>query len=331
MLRTSSGDQPYNDLEFYVFVRGNAVLAQRRWHAVLHELGEKLSPAAGVEVEFKVITRGKLRRSEPSMFYYDLVMGHHRCFGDETLLAGCEHHRAAGRIPLHEATRLLMNRCSGLLFSSERLARESFTDDDADFVGRNLAKAQLAFGDIVLTAGGQYDWSCQRRDQRMRQMSAEPGQPWLTSVQQHHIEGVQFKLHPVRSRLSRETLASRHRELVDLGRRVWLWLEALRLGQPFNSPRDYALSLVNKCPETSALKNSLLQLRHFGLRSFRNRSFRLRYPRQRLFNALCWLLWESESFGNAEWLARVQQELDTDGTGLPTLVQAYQSIWERFN
>jgi len=33
-----------------------------------------------------------------------------------------------------------MNRCSGLLFAREKLQREVFTDDDADFVCRNFAR-----------------------------------------------------------------------------------------------------------------------------------------------------------------------------------------------
>ena len=99
VLRTPAGDQPYNDLESFVFVRGNAVLAERKFRRPLHELGERLSPGAGLEVEFKVITLDKLRRSGPSMFYYDLVLGHQRLVGEESLLAGCEQHREASRLP----------------------------------------------------------------------------------------------------------------------------------------------------------------------------------------------------------------------------------------
>src|SRR3989442_3228826 len=116
------------------------------------------------------------------MFYYDLVTRHHRLWGDEALLAGCDHHRDGGRIPLYEATRLLMNRCSGLLFAKERLQRDRFTHDDADFVSRNLAKAQLAFGDAVLTVNGQYHWSCRERHQRLMNLSVPDDLPWLAEV-----------------------------------------------------------------------------------------------------------------------------------------------------
>src|SRR6266513_2503014 len=76
-----------------------------------------------------------------------MVTGHRWLLGEESLLIGCQHHRQAERIPLSEATRLLMNRCTGLLLAGERLDRASLSRDDADFINRNLAKAKLAFGD----------------------------------------------------------------------------------------------------------------------------------------------------------------------------------------
>src|SRR5207253_2635801 len=60
VLKTGAGDHPYNDLELYVFLRGNNFLNERRYHAAFDELGRQLSPVAGVEVEFKVLSLPKL-------------------------------------------------------------------------------------------------------------------------------------------------------------------------------------------------------------------------------------------------------------------------------
>jgi hypothetical protein len=356
VLRTPAGDQPYNDLESFVLVRGNAVLVERKFRHLLHELGERLSPDAGLEVEFKVITLDKLRRSGPSLFYYDLVMGHRWLVGEESLLSGCEQHRDASRIPLHEATRLLMNRCSGLLFALERLQRRDFSAADADFVGRNLAKAQLAFGDVFLTAHGQYHWSCRERHERLKQLAGAPAsgpaarQSEISNLKsqiggatagpevgasvadlfRHHAAGVEFKLHPVRSSEGRESLAKRHAELSALGRQLWLWLESKRLGRAFASPRDYALSALDKCPETSSLRNRLVNGRAFGLAGALGASG-ARYPRERLFHALSLLLWEPSALTDAALLARLQAQLRTDARDLPGLVAAYQKLWNRFN
>ena len=320
VLKTPVGDQAYNDLEFYVFIRGNALLAERKFRHPLHELGERLSPAAGLEVEFKVLTFDKLRRSPPSMFYYDLMAGHRWLLGDDGWLTGCEHHRDAADIPLPEATRLLMNRGSGLLYSAERLARKVFGEAEADFVGRNLAKAQLAFGDVLLAANGQYHWSCRERHARLAKLSGAENLR-LADLVRHHAAGVEFKLHPTRSADSREVLAARHAELSELGKKLWLWLESKRLGTNFLSPRDYAFSELDLCPETSPLRNRLVNFRAFGAGGLAC----ARYPRERLFHALALLLWEKSEF------AKVRSVLRADAANFAGLVSAYENLWKRFN
>jgi len=277
-------------------------------------------------VEFKVLTLDKLRSSPPSMFYYDLVMGHRWFAGDDTLLAGCEAHRDAAHIPLHEATRLLMNRCSGLLFAKARLAKPDFTADDADFVGRNLAKARLAFGDVLLTAHGQYHWSCQERHRRLECLDV-PSLPWATALITHHAAGVEFKLHPARSTESQTALTARHQELAALGEKLWLWLESRRLAQSFSTARDYALSGINKCPETSSLRNRLVNLRAFGPAGLANG----RYPRERLLTTLPLLLWEKSALTSPDLLAIIQTQLRSQAGDLAGLVAAYGVIWGRFN
>jgi hypothetical protein len=330
VLRTDTGDQPYNDLEFYVFVRGNAVLEEKRYRAPLHELGHRLSPAAGLEVEFKVLTLNKLRSAAPSMFYYDLMASHRWLIGDDSLLAGCGQHCDARNIPLSEVTRLLMNRCSGLLFSLERLRREQFGAEAADFVGRNLAKVQLALGDALLAGSGQYHWSCRERHQRLLSLKTFVNEQWRQAFGRHHDQGVAFKLHPVRSTAGREALAQQHAELSALAGQLWLWLENLRLGTAFTTPREYALSTTDKCPETPALRNLLVNARTLGLaRTFQARG--VRYPRQRLLHSLCLLLWEPQVLTNGPFLGAVQLELNTRAGTFAGLVQAYEQLWHRFN
>lgn len=336
VLRTSGGDLPYNDFESFVLVRGNPVLAERRYREPLHALGEGLSPDAGLDVEFKVLTRERLRQSPTTMFYYDLVMGHRFLLGNDSVLAGCDHHRDASRIPLHEATRLLMNRCSGLLFSLARLRREPFEPADADFVGRNLAKAQLAFGDVVLTAAGRYHWSCRERNARLRTLAAEPAgllsgpDRWAHGEEliAHHDAGVRFKLHPRRSTATREQLASEHHSLVALGQRLWLRLESRRLETSFATPEDYAGSPIHKCPETASFRNRLINLRSFGIATAL-RHGGARHPRERLLHSLPRLLWSSKD--NSLTLTRVQRDLRAPGADFAGLVAAYGALWGRFN
>jgi len=325
VLRSATGDRPYNDLEFYVFVRGPLLLNERRYQRLLHSCGEELTSYAGIDLEFRVISFGKLRRSCPSMFYYDLVMGHRWIFGDEALLRGCEHHRHPEFIPLAEATRLLMNRCSGLLFAKERLVRDYFSAQDADFVGRNIAKAQLALGDVVLTGLGRYHWSCLQRNHRLD--NAFLNVPWFDSVRALHRQGVDFKLHPLQDGRPREELLAAHNEVRALAMQVWLWLEEKRLNLRFTDVREYALASINKCPETHSLKNLAINLRSFPFRV----SGAMRYPRNRALNSLPLLLWAWDENPDPAVVRVIKGNLGVNDNSFDSLVRAYQNLWRNFN
>lgn len=329
VFKTPAGDRPYNDLEFYVFLRGNVLLSERKYRQRLHELGEKLSPAAGLHVEFKVYSVEKLQRGSVSMFTYDLVAGHRTVFGSEEIFAGSRHHLAAEQIPLREATRLLFNRCSGLLLAKDILLNETLTAEQIDFIHRNLAKAQLAFGDALLVEHGLYHWSCVERHHRLGKLAPSDDLPWLVEIRDLHAAGVQFKLHPHPTPSTKPELEKIHALVSALGLQLWLWLESRRLRSPFSSARDYALSPMNKCSETSPWRNYLLNLKNFGSGMSLNPEAR-RYPRERLFNALALLLWESATLDEPLLRERLQTLLRSDSTDWHTLVGSYKRIWENF-
>ena len=325
VLETPAGDQPYNDLEFYVFVRGHPWLSERRYAKALHELSAGLVLIAGVELEFKITSTPKLRRSAPNLFYHDLIMGHRWVLGDDSLFAGCEHHRDAENVPLSEATRLLMNRCSGLLFAREKLEHERFSAEDADFVCRNVAKTELALGDAVLIAFGKYHWSCLERSRRLSDLASTEDLPWIEDVRKRHAAGVEFKLQPYRSCLSRDALHELFREVGSLALGAWLWLENRRLGCDFRSATDYASSCINKWPGTSSRRNWLANARVFGPRSLLLPRSRW-HPRERILNALVLLLWARAETSH-QLTTKIQHELLLSE---PTaIIPAYRERWSR--
>ena len=329
VLRSPEGDRPYNDLEFYLLLRGNRWVNHKRYSDALHHLREQLTPAAGVEVELKMLTGSELRASSPSMFYYDLVAGHRRLWGAADWLSDAWHHRAARALPLSEATRLMMNRFSGLLFAREKLRHEPLSAEDADFVGRNLAKAELAFGDAVLTACNQYHWSCWERHRRFEQLAETETMPWMAQVRRHHAEGVRFKLHPSPTLLDATALRAKFTDISALALQVWLWLESRRLNRLFTSARDYALCTLNKCPETHPWRNRLVNANLFGPLPFFMPQSR-RHPRERVLNALALLLWESHR-PQPEWLVPVQKQLRTSSTEDKVLMERYEALWRRLS
>jgi hypothetical protein len=329
VLKTDRGDEPYNDLEFYVFLRGNRLLNERRYRRTLNALAEKLSLDAGIHIEFKSDSIQRLKYSPVSMFTYDLVAGHHVVCGAMDVFQYCQHHLDTAAIPLSEATRLLFNRCSGLLLVREKLAQSTHTSEDADFIGRNLAKAQLALGDAVLTVHGKYHWSCRERNRRLNQLSLFEPPPNFSEIKKHHHAGVAFKLHPSRSYGCTEEFQALHRELSHLSSQLWFWLESIRLQEAFFAPRDYSLYRFTKCPESRAWRNCLLNLKTFGLKAISD-VLAWRYPRERLFNALALLLWEPEASHEPTIRHLLQKQLHTRASDWSGWVAAYKNIWPNY-
>lgn len=341
VLRTENGDQPYNDLEFYLFLRGNPLLQERSHRAALHELGERLSRREGLHIEFKIDSLERLRSAPVSMFSYDLVSARRIVMGTAEIFAGCEHHRDAKKIPASEATRLLFNRSSGLLLVRELLGRKELLAEDIDFIIRNLAKAKLAFGDALLTIVGQYHWDCMERHSRLAKMVqsklsnslADNSRPTHFSFQEIvvlHGQGVEFKLHPNRGLQEKAALEIEFRRISKLAAQLWLWLESLRLNRAFNSVQEYALSDLTKCNEQPAWRNYLINFKTFGPRALMHWEG-LRYPRERLFNSLPLLLWNGEVSREPEIAHRLQRQLLTRAKDWQGFVSAYKEIWPTFS
>jgi hypothetical protein len=315
-------DQPYNDLEFYVFVHGNRHLFEHHHLDTLHRLAHDLAPAIGVEVEFKVLTLAALRRAPISMFFYDMLAGHKWLLGSDDSFHGCDHHRAAHLLPASEATRLLMNRCSGLLLAREQLAVPS--SESADFIRRNIAKAQLAFGDAILAAFGRYHWSCRERHNRLEHLPVPV--PWRAELIEHHRRGLEFKLHPFRSEEPQEQLACHLSAVIAFAREVWLWLEGKRLRHSFISARHYATSLLPKWSASHPLRNALLNLKLFRRPVLHGLS---RHPRERILESLALLLWEPLALADSTLRALLHANLHAPGTDRPAAVRRYRELWPR--
>jgi len=329
VLSDDAGEHPYNDLEFYVFMRGNRLRNETAFRKSLDALGEQLSPGAGLHVEFKIDSLRNFRQRPVSMFSYDLVHGYKLLFGKADLFRDCSQHRNAQNIPLSEATRLLLNRCSGLLLVRELLARDRLSPDESDFIGRNLAKAQLALGDALLLALGLYDWSCLCRGKRLQQLAPVEPVPQFERIRQHHAAGVKFKLHPERASRSQEQFSALHRDVCGLAAELWLWLESRRLKRNFDTLNDYALDRARKCLDTSFCRNLLLSVRTFGFKAALS-PLATRYPRERLFNSLPLLLWNGEISHEPEIRHHLQRQLSTAATDRAGLVAAYKHVWPSY-
>ncbi len=316
--------QLYNDLEFYLFTRSDHVPAEvTAWCQREEHDGTAL---LGIDVEFKCLGIGALREGEPSMFYYDLLQGHQ-------LIWGAAHWsrdvpsvlREADAIPLHEATRLLFNRGSGLLFS--RCALSQGDERVANgFVQRNHAKARLALGDAVLTANGRYHHFCRERGQRVAAGLDRVPPDWAR-LQAWHAAGVKFKLQPRHQKMDTDDLQAAQAELAAAWSGTFRWLEGLRLETTFPDAASYTRYPGRLFPETPAVRNILLRLRDLKSRGGALGHW-TDYPRGELQRILISLVEPGEVPDMARWLRRLG---GGEVGGWRGLEQGFTRWWNHYN
>lgn len=317
--------QLYNDLEFYLLVKDGArVDPLERWCAAQSHRGDE---ALGIEVEFKILSEKAFRAAEPSMFYYDLLAAHRVVFGPADFGATLpERLRDPALIPMHEATRLLFNRGTGLFYSLVAL-REKSQRATNGFIERNHAKVRLALADSVLAVQGRYHFSCRERHQRL--IGNEPGK-WSTppdwqKLIDWHAEGVEFKLHPRHRHPSLSTLEQTQEELADVWMRTFFWLESARLERSFGTVADYAHYRGRLFPGTNPMRNVALHCRD-RIRRGAALPGMFDYPRATLQRALVLLLAPG---ANLEQVGRL---LGSKGLkSLPGLQDAYERWWRYYN
>ncbi len=301
----------FNDLDYFIFT---AAPEDPALLAAVESWEQEESQALGIDVEAKCLPRRDLADTPGSMMFYDLVAAHTVVDGPKDYLDRYKSMARPGTIRPVEATRLLWNRGSGLLFAREGLEFEG----DLDIVHRNQAKAKLALGDALLTIRGDYRAYVRERQERLQ--AHTDIDPRIAAL---HAEGVAFKLKPT-AMPGRQVLLDTQEELTALWLRCFLEVESARLQQSFQSAHAYAHYRGRIFPETGVLRNLMLYLRDRIKRSGGLRP-PYDYPRGALQRALVLLLEERPQF------AEVSRFLGEQIDRLDAAVLIYTKWWQYYS
>ena len=184
----------------------------------------------GIDVEGKCLPKSDLRQTKESMMFFDLVAGHKIVYGPKDFFSAYHEWADPQTIAAIEATRLLWNRGSGLLFSRLDLEQRK----NLCVVHRNQSKAKLALGDALLTLHGKYRSFARERQQLLSQLEDIDER-----VVKLHATGVAFKLNPTACP-EVEELHRTQQELTELWLDCFLKVESSRLKHNFGLPKEYA-------------------------------------------------------------------------------------------
>ncbi len=301
----------FNDLDYFLFTDSSD---DKELVAAVHEWEQFESSQMGIDVEGKCLPKDDLRQTAESMMFYDLVAGHTIIHGADDFFKAYSALANPKTIEAVEATRLLWNRGTGLLFARVDLAEEQ----DLSVVHRNQSKAKLALGDALLTLQGKYRPFARERHQLLSELEGLDER-----ILKLHALGVEFKLQPTICPELKE-LHSTQEELTELWLDCFLKVESSRLGCEFDSPEAYAMYSGKLYSNYQTLKNLSL--------SFRDRIQRggclhpvLDYPRGALQRALVLLL-KSEP----KW-DQMSCHLGSKLSDLRTAVEVYKKWWHYYS
>ena len=293
VLQVSGEERPYNDLDLVLIVRRKTRLP---WDA-LHGIRHKYASLTGIEVDFsRPLTVDDVRGWPPTLMWSDLLHGHRVLDGDADILTANAPDLRADRLMPVEATRLMLNRGSGLLWAL-RVARGCEPAPDADFIRRNYYKCALTLGDALLISYGRFATPYTGRGERLSRLLGELTRPFSFDLSRIYRDALRFKFWPGEPASTPGELQLG--EMAAEWGEVLLFVESRRAHREFRSVSEYAACRDAREPEQNRMARwprNLVRNRQLGCWS-------LRYPRERLYRELPMLLGLCES-EVPDWPAR---------------------------
>lgn len=230
---------PFNDYDLVIVADGpfNETPLRAAAPALARELGVDF-------VDFGVVQAGALSTAPPTIFWYEVREGHRVLHGPENALAALPRVDPA-RLPLEEATRLLVNRGLALLWARLHLddalaPAPPLTPERRRFTVNAIHKAVLAAGDAALIRAAAYHLSYRERARRLGGVPLPFAGDDAARFLAAHAAATRFKLHPEVGGEPVEELAAWWERIRDWHERVFRWTEEARLGAPVGTWKHYA-------------------------------------------------------------------------------------------
>lgn len=297
--REGDQERPYNDLDFTLLVGSRASVDPKKLKAAVHALEQRV----GIDIDFsRPVTVSDVQHWPHWLMWHDLLLGHLVVVGPADILSANVPKNLWQAPPLIEASRLLLNRGAGLLWS-QLVHSGHQAAPDRDFVRRNLHKTWLALGDAFLLMEGRYSTAYRDRAASYQDLvDKKPGYAAMVPTPKY-LEALRFRLAP------HEFLAPIANTDLDQARTAWievfLTLETRRTGVSFADGQSYGSWAELREPE----QNGIALWPRNLVRNLQLGRLSLDYPRERLFREILALMVKPD----------------------PAQTEEFLEVWRRFN
>ena len=292
---------PYNDFDLTIVLKNKSQPSEK----ILLAVAEPFAHELHIEVDFsRPLDGDDIRHWPHTLMWYELAHGHQTLYGPPNLLKELAPSYIWALPPAVEATRLLLNRGAGLLWSL-RILNGLDKATDVDFLRRNVFKALQAMGDAAMLWDGNYSVAYQGREVLLEKLYKKDPD-WPLPLEDYR-QAMVFKLAPDEAPTSAID-EPRLRQVCDLWIASFLRLESQRVRSPFPTTQAYHDDPFQResspGPRDMALN---------AVRNLRVGRWSLDHPRQNLYRTLPLLL---EPGSDPAW---------------PSKSQNFLNAWRRFN
>jgi hypothetical protein len=312
----------FNDYDFFLFSKTNKQL--KKLHHEVQNCSPELTKDIGIDVDFSFPYPIRILPHVPFfLFWYDLKLGNKVIYGEKNLLNAMPNWQGS-ELPIMEAAKLLLNRATGLILISQKLENNTnLTDEEHEFIKRNLVKAIIACGDAYLICKRKYHHSYVKRKETVSTLKDEIiGKSEFVKM---YSDAIEHKLKPEKQTKSIAEWKDELEKVRDMFEEFYLFTFSELAGFQITDFHDYRNWILDAKPSPNIKqigKNVLLNLK-YNLVTPKPINLLFLYPRYRLFYALPYLLFDLDwdnSIGNI--LPVVDKK---------TLLEMYLTLWDRFN
>jgi hypothetical protein len=227
-------EMPYNDVDLFMVTK----TPTPKHLEGLSKIAKEYEHMLQVSVDFSRPQTIKMIRNWPCvLMWQELALGHKVLHGPRDVIDRNVNKSVRLRLPLIEASRLLINRGAGLIWA-ERVIEGAEPAPDSTFVARNYFKCALGIADAVLIARGQYSSDPQTKFQRMDILLAR-NDSFANRIDALELlqSGLAFRRAPGKP----YGISTQNCQLLaQTWMTTFLWVESQRLRKEFNSVQDYA-------------------------------------------------------------------------------------------
>jgi hypothetical protein len=319
----------FNDYDFFIFIKNISYLRIRQYQKQLKEVSHQLSSEMGIDVDFSpLLTLNDVKNAPFWLIWYELKYGHHVIWGREKILRYLPEFKHRD-VPLFEGLKLLLNRGTGLLLCRERFEHD-FSDEDREFITRNIYKAMMAMGDVYLMIKHDYHFSYTKRLDRFQKYKSD-GIIAKYGFLQDYQEAIQYKLLPFEPNLDKQGIIDWYQKVLIKFKVIYYYAFSKYLHHHIPDVSTYRALLENSDLEVNdniqIIKNIYYNLLYHKGTMLRWNWLR-RYPRYKLFYTFPYLAFKISQPIPLEIYSILGLTLENSRI---ELLNRYLLIWQKHN